>query len=167
MAAVRKRIVIGLLSLSVIGAAVFFFSQPRKGTVEWHKKQYVDARMRLWDKTLRDRMVRMVRVVTGKKDFGRRAEREYDSMISNEVTQEAILLEKGFLARRLVTVDFTNVNAVHYYMAQSADAIDGYANGHFKGTDDGWCFEVTAPPNDLPKWEELIRKGAFPRAPAE
>jgi hypothetical protein len=40
---VRKRIVIGLLILSVIGIAAFFFSQPKKGSVEWHKRKYVAA----------------------------------------------------------------------------------------------------------------------------
>ena len=39
----RKRIVIGLLIVSVIGIAAFFFSQPKKGTVEWHKSEYLAA----------------------------------------------------------------------------------------------------------------------------
>ena len=40
----RKRLVIGLLILSVIGTAVIFFSQPKKGSVEWHKREYLRAR---------------------------------------------------------------------------------------------------------------------------
>jgi len=40
---VRKRIVIGLLILSAIGTAVFFVLQPKKGSVEWHKRKYLEA----------------------------------------------------------------------------------------------------------------------------
>src|SRR5688500_6271167 len=43
MFAVRKRIVIGLLGIVVIGAVAFFVSQPKKGTVEWHKREYLKA----------------------------------------------------------------------------------------------------------------------------
>jgi len=41
---VRKRIVIGLLIVSAIGTAVFFLSQAKRGSVEWHKREYLKAR---------------------------------------------------------------------------------------------------------------------------
>ena len=47
MAAVRKRIVIGLLILSAIGTAVFFVLQPKEGSVEWHKKEFTEAASRM------------------------------------------------------------------------------------------------------------------------
>ena len=40
---VRKRIIIGLLAFLVIGVVVFFVSQPKKGSVEWHKRAYLDV----------------------------------------------------------------------------------------------------------------------------
>jgi hypothetical protein len=36
----RKRIVIGLLAIVMIGVLVSFMSQPKKGTVEWHKMRF-------------------------------------------------------------------------------------------------------------------------------
>src|SRR5215207_9499521 len=40
----RKRIIIGLLAVVVIGVVVFFLSQPKKGSVEWHKREYLASR---------------------------------------------------------------------------------------------------------------------------
>jgi len=41
---VRKRIVIGFAAaVVVIGVGVFFFSQPKRGSVEWHKREYLKA----------------------------------------------------------------------------------------------------------------------------
>jgi len=39
----RKRLVIGAIATVVIGVAAYVFSQPRKGTVEYHKQKYVEA----------------------------------------------------------------------------------------------------------------------------
>lgn len=36
----RKRVIIGLLAVVVIGVVAFFVSQPKRGTVEWHKDRY-------------------------------------------------------------------------------------------------------------------------------
>jgi len=40
----RMRIIIGLVAVVAIGVGVFVVLQPRKGTVEWHKREYVAAR---------------------------------------------------------------------------------------------------------------------------
>jgi len=39
----RKRILIGFLVLAVAGTCGYVLSQPKKGSVEWHKKQYKRA----------------------------------------------------------------------------------------------------------------------------
>jgi len=39
----RKRIVTGLLAIVVIGTVAFWVSQARKGSVEWHKREYLEA----------------------------------------------------------------------------------------------------------------------------
>jgi hypothetical protein len=36
----RKRIIIGLIAVVVIGVVVFLFSQPKNGSVEYHKRKY-------------------------------------------------------------------------------------------------------------------------------
>jgi hypothetical protein len=56
MLAVRKRIVICFLIVSVIGTAVFLFSQPKPGTVEWHLQVYWRASDRLHKDDWRSRL---------------------------------------------------------------------------------------------------------------
>jgi hypothetical protein len=36
----RKRVVTGLLLVAVIGVATFFLSQPGKGSLVWHQREY-------------------------------------------------------------------------------------------------------------------------------
>src|SRR5688572_26567324 len=38
------KIAIGLMSAVVIGVGVYVLTQPRKGTVEWHKREYQKTR---------------------------------------------------------------------------------------------------------------------------
>jgi hypothetical protein len=45
---VRKRIAIGLLAVVVIGVLVFWVSQPKPGSVEWHKREYRAARNQMY-----------------------------------------------------------------------------------------------------------------------
>jgi len=40
----RKRIITGLVVMMVVGATVVFMSQPKKGSLEWHKREYLRAR---------------------------------------------------------------------------------------------------------------------------
>jgi hypothetical protein len=41
---VRKRIFIAVLVVAVVGVVAFVFSGPKKGSVEWHKREYLKAR---------------------------------------------------------------------------------------------------------------------------
>ena len=51
-APVRKRLVIGAIAVVVIGVAAWVFWEPGKGTLEWHKREYLEelarARSRSW-----------------------------------------------------------------------------------------------------------------------
>jgi hypothetical protein len=40
---VKKRIVAGVILVVVIGVGAYVLSQPKEGTVEWHKEQWVKA----------------------------------------------------------------------------------------------------------------------------
>jgi len=40
----RKRTLIGAMAVAVIGVAAYFLSQPRKGTLEYHKKGFLRAK---------------------------------------------------------------------------------------------------------------------------
>jgi hypothetical protein len=52
----RKRLVIGAIALLVIGVAAYVLSQPQKGTVEWHKRNYLRAAKTVRGQTLSARM---------------------------------------------------------------------------------------------------------------
>jgi hypothetical protein len=45
---VRKRLVIGAIAVLVISIAAYVLSQPRKGTVEYHKRKYLEAGVPQW-----------------------------------------------------------------------------------------------------------------------
>ena len=55
MTGVRKRLVIGAMAVVVIGVIAFVLSQPKDGTVEWHKREYASVVRKLERKTLADR----------------------------------------------------------------------------------------------------------------
>ena len=65
-----------------------------------------------------------------------------------------------FLVKRRIPVDPAEAGQVVRYMRASQEAIDGYA---FATADLGahgrMYVEFSAPANDVPKWEELIRTG--------
>ena len=53
----RKRIAIALLIVSVIGVTVFFVLQPKNGSVEYHRRRYIDAYQGwVWDQELANRV---------------------------------------------------------------------------------------------------------------
>ena len=62
----RKRIIIGLLAVVLIGVVAFFLSQPKKGSVEYHIEAYRDAERRSGeDETLADRIREMLNDARG------------------------------------------------------------------------------------------------------
>jgi hypothetical protein len=40
---VRKRVVIAIFLAGTLGTIVYLLSQPKRGSVEWHKREYCDA----------------------------------------------------------------------------------------------------------------------------
>lgn len=61
----RKRLVIGAIAVVVIGVGAYVFTQPRKGTVEWHKEKYMKCFNRMWGNTLWARTKRAATRVVG------------------------------------------------------------------------------------------------------
>jgi hypothetical protein len=161
---VRKRIAIALLILSVIGVVAFFVSQPKKGSVEWHKREYKKARRQYAMDSLPYRARRAYAILT-RTEPPRFTEEERRAIATKVLAHEGALLQLGFLGARKVPADGTNLNAVLDQM-RSEEGIVAYALGRlryspnyqFGGT--GAFIELTAPVNDLPKWETLLREGA-------
>ena len=157
MAAVRKWIVIGLLILSAIGVLAYVFSGPKRGSVEWHKREYRNARMKLEGHTCFDRVRTAYAQITGStvRDL---ADDDFMRLCEKTMVHERVLLDMGFLGRREVQVTPTNLMIVLQYL-NSREAIMGYVSGSFSGAPlaSSRMITVTAPCNDLPKWERFVK----------
>jgi hypothetical protein len=166
------------LAVVVIGVLATWLSQPKRGSVEWHKREYRDARMRVLQ---REGLWQGVRAFCYR-SLGKRvptmtnAERQAVHKRIGE--HEEALVRMGFLERRKVTNRTGAGLVVWMRLAGSKEAIDGYAYGRMMDRNrkvlmwpyvehgstsfiDGW-FELSAPSNDLPKWEALARSWVQP-----
>jgi hypothetical protein len=162
---VRKRIAIALLILSVIGVVVFFSSLPKKGPVEWHKKEYLAAFAVLEENTWSDRFRRIYRRVVPPEP------RECSLGPVSEQWQSAArafnyhadsLVRLGYLQQ--TTIELTNAAALQAmaagYRGQYADQV--IKNFIFFSAPTRHTITVTAHPKDLPAVVEAIRKADVP-----
>ena len=159
---VRTWIVIGAGAMVAVGMLAFVVSQPKRGSVEWHKREYhairVDGAERDPDLSERVRQVygRVVRRMAP-----RLTEAERHALVNEMDGHQKALVELGFLVTREVAVgqnSYAALMALH-----STRAVEGYASGRFIrdgnfGT--GAVIAVTAPLNDMPKWEETVQKAS-------
>ena len=102
----RKRIVIGLLIVSTIGIVVFFFSQPKKGSVEWHEKRFLRLYAEVGGRTLQGKINHWCFKLTGMELLKVTNEQVKTNVVEFERSLKH-LLEAGFWIRREYV--FTNV----------------------------------------------------------
>ena len=172
----RKRIVIGVLAIIGVVVSVYVISQPRKGSLGWHKNEYRKARIeieRMMESIsvrtapgFSDRLRQLYARVTGYSIRTTTAEEQravYNELILKERRHEEALLAAGFLAKHEFGMDSSNAVAMWPPLLHSKDAIADYVNGRLRVTDDKMLFVVTIPSNAVPKWEELIRRYTVPR----
>ena len=158
----RTWIVIGAGAMVAVGMLAFVVSQPKRGSVEWHKREYhairVDGAERDPDLSERVRQVygRVVRRMAP-----RLTEAERHALVNEMDGHQKALVELGFLVTREVVVgqnSYAALMALH-----STRAVEGYASGRFVsdgsfGT--GAVIAVTAPAVDVSRWEEIVRDAA-------
>ena len=65
-----RRFTIGLLAVVVIGVMAFILSQPKRGSIEWHKREYLDAWKRLNEGTFADKVKQILNRIAGRKVGG-------------------------------------------------------------------------------------------------
>jgi type II secretory pathway component GspD/PulD (secretin) len=123
----RKRILIGLLAIAVIGVVAFVVSRPGKGTLEWHKKEYLAASNRLAENRFRDRLRRIYYAVTqkagasklpiirGKSNLRTATER---NMLKLEQHRKA-LVEHGYLNERHFALKYQPVDLMKINLANT------------------------------------------------
>jgi len=162
---VRKRILIGLLAVLVIGVVAFFVLQPRKGSVEWHKKEYLAAKNRLeghtWFSPIYERYCksRPFRVVN---DIEAHALRE-----RMRVAQRA-LVDLGYLSERTFTVSNHSSMEIGSRVISASWKIvprDRQELTAFFWDEEGPVTNrlvITAPVGDMRLYEEFVKRADVP-----
>jgi hypothetical protein len=139
----RKRLIIGVIAVSVIGVAAYILSQPKEGTLEWHKREYENHMRRLDGKrTLLDR----IRSAFG---LSRRPDRHLE--------HRRALIDLGYLEEREIIL--TN-NPKGFSQALIQWATNEFPQNCF------WLFGVRtnnvmflqAERHNMKKWEEAVRR---------
>jgi hypothetical protein len=139
---VRKRLVIGALAAIVIGFAAYVLSQPKEGTVEWHKRRYEKEMHRIDGKgTLFDRI---------RSEFG------LPSRPSRHMEHRQALIDLGYLEERQIIL----TNNPEGFSA----ALIQWATNELP-RDRLWAFGVRsnvmfirAERHNMKKWEEAVRR---------
>jgi hypothetical protein len=155
---VRKGIVIGLLAVVVIGVLAFWVSQPKKGSVEWHKREYLAARKRLFDDTWADRMRNFYCRITKTPHSGRHlSAAEWDKLTQRMQDSWESLVALGYLNRHEFYLAHQPKSRAHLLERAALtqfppDAIWSVGGG--AGAENLLVVYATA--NDLPRWRNLI-----------
>jgi hypothetical protein len=162
---VRKRIVIGLLAVVVIGVVAFFLWQPKKGSVEWRKKEYLAARKRLFNDTWADRMRTVYHRIT-KTPHSRRqiSAAEWDELTRRMQESWRSLVALGYLKRHEFYLAHQPKSRAHLLERAALtqfppDAIWSVGGG--EGAEN--LLVVYATSNDLPKWQKLVGRFDLPQ----
>jgi len=150
----RKRIVIGL-AVVLIGAVAFFLSQPKKGSVEWHKRGYLDACKRLNEETLADKAKQFLNRITGRKVVRQVWPRDAYERVQ---THRAALLTLGYLGQQ--GFDLTNCSRAQLLSSPAfAFAVRGSQPEFLLVTiQDTNSLHIIAVREDMPLFVEAIRK---------
>jgi hypothetical protein len=152
---VRKRIIIGLLAVVVIGVVGFFVSQPKKGSVEWHKREYFEVRDQLLGRTWKDAARRFCARVTNASIFQQNSESR-PPLWAIFHRHEKALIDFGFLEKRTLFFSYWTRFPFGMEVLPRYEGMSVYARGDY-GTGASEIV-VIGLPDDMPKWEEWTRQ---------
>ena len=148
----RKRIIIGLLILSVIGIAVFFVSQPERGSVEWHKREYLRAEE--WSRV--ERWIHINAPYKLEKAQARRKSEQRERHLK-------ALFELGYLEERVFVLSnsLTKERANAFWTLHDVFTNDALGVSCIRdmGTN---TITVVGLREQMPQWQEAIRKMDVP-----
>jgi hypothetical protein len=162
---VRKRIVIGVIAVVLVGVIAYVIMQPRKGTAEYHKKEYRAAREKMYGVKWYSPVTRVLGKVVPVPQ--RRKAMSYAEVADLQRRQDAArdaLIKVGYLVEKKFTV--TNHPAsslIEWVLVASRDVIPQetrYYSCVLLVQSNVIVMAATA--EDLPRWEELIRKADVP-----
>ena len=169
----RRRIVIGLLAVAVIFAEAIIGLQPKKGSVEWHKREYLIAANRLAENRFIDRVRRAFSKTTKGPAL---KERENAAKIEEHrkaLARAGLVVERQF-ALKYRTVDQVKVALANtlangpavrngrVWISTKGDTVVATAPrqvmGHFSISEMRNTIVVTGPREVIANCEEQIRK---------
>jgi hypothetical protein len=164
---VRKRMVIGSLATVMIGVVVLMISQPKEGTVERHKREYLAAIDRIIAKDVGNRFTGFAARRTGMPLLLDTTGAELQPDIAALETHKKVLCDSGVLAER--TFLLTNLPPAQMALMAAGGArriVDPKRMRFvvFKA-DPNWAtnqLTVVCARGDIVKFEELIRKADVP-----
>ena len=145
----RKWVVVGIAALAVSGVGGYVLSQPRMGSVEYHKKKCLEIGPKMFDSWVSRRAPRRVRTMyvawqLQKFNFHRDA-----------------LLRLGYLETRLLVVtNRTPDDVASALRTATTPDVTWDFGGVFPFETNK--VEVTAPRDEMVRWEKLIREADVP-----
>lgn len=161
----RKRIVIGLLGLvavAAIGVVAFVVSQPKRGSVEWHKREYISSFNGMLERRFKDKVKRLYVRVT-KRRVPPMSDSERMVFEKDVNAQRKALADLGYIVDRTFTISNCPVIAVVDALMLPANV--SKAGGPFTVAVvvNADRILISGPGTDVPKWEALIRRMDVPQ----
>jgi hypothetical protein len=153
----RKRIAIAVLAIVGVGILAHALTEPKEGSIEWHKREYFKARGQ------NGSMIRNFLRVVWSKINPRAAEPPQENIDRMDSHYEALmklgyLEEKAFLVSNRTslavadTLFFTHTNVF-------ADKDVAFSRIDIGGTN---IISIISPRDEMYKWERLIREADVP-----
>ena len=143
----RKWVVAGLVALVAVGVGAYLFWQPKKGTVEYHKKKYEEA----YEVGVVGKWINSRGPAVLQKLYWRPKQRRIDFHLK-------ALLEAGYLERREFVVSNRPAHAIGLVIDEDFAGIPCFTH---VGTN---RIEVLARASQMGRWESAIRKADTPHS---
>ena len=163
----RKRVVIGVLAIIGIGVLVFVLSQPKPGTVEYHKREYRAAREEMFGRKWYSSIARVVRKVISIPQRQRSLSlSEAQALQQRQTAARDALIKLGYLVERRFTLSNQPAQSIIGPVLVSARDVIPQETRYYTCVllAESNLIVLAAAPADVPKWEELIRKADGPEA---
>lgn len=159
----RKHILIGLLAVMAGGVVAFFVSQPKKGSIEWHKRKYRAARNEMfgvcWNKPVKDWYFDIM-----KKPQRGLSSAEIRALTERQMAARQGLTKQGFLVERSFAVSNLSATlAAQTVIGRARNVIPQdrfYYTGVLVAHSNTMVLAVV--PEDVPAWERIVREVDVP-----
>ena len=164
----RRRLIIGAIVAVVIGVAVYFLSQPKQGTVEWHKREYFSTLERVYGQRLIDRVRQATYRKTGWAWVRPTQMLDHREQLRAKIeSHRAALVASGYIVEHKFPL--TNVSAFKDTVLAKRPNQGGawkrdtrpFLTCVIKLSHEG-SVSVIGPPEDMGFWQNAIRQADVP-----